>query len=321
MLRTRIITAAILLTITLFALRHTSAWAVWMTLAMAAAGWEWGRMNGLRTVGSWATAAAVILLMLISARLGWMDLGLQTWGVSAQLYAPSATAAALAPIWWTAVVAWLIASVILLRGGSQVWQRLGVWPRWTGGVLALWVAALAAVHAHAQGVGFLLSALALVWMADISAYFCGRAFGQRLITRKLAPSISPGKTWEGALGGMAGTLALACLWVNLEAKWLSQASGLLAENAQNAASASTLLSLNWGMSIFSMILQNHGFGILILTVIWMTAMSISGDLVESLIKRSAGLKDSSQLLPGHGGVLDRIDAILPTLPIAMIFIA
>lgn len=319
MLRTRLITAVILLALTLLALLHTSAWAALMVLAVAAAGWEWGRMNGLGAAGRWATVAAVVLLATISARLGWVELGLASWGMGASLYAASVPTSALTPLWWAAALLWTLASVALLRGGVPTWQRLGIWPRWSGGVLALWAAWLAAVSAHTQGVGFLLSTMALVWMADVSAYFCGKSLGRHWLA-KLAPSISPGKTWVGATGGMLGAMALALGWAYLEAKWLFPHSASVLENTHHVVQTGVFNFPHWGMSIFSVIFNQYGWGILILVVAWMTIMSIAGDLVESLAKRSAGLKDSSQLLPGHGGVLDRIDALLPTLPIAMIFV-
>ncbi len=143
------------------------------------------------------------------------------------------------------------------------------------------------------GVNFLLSVLVLVWMADIAAYAAGRTFGLKFTKRKLAPAISPGKSWEGAWGGMAGVLALAVAWV-------------MADRALQAAVP----------SLYSR-LALSGWWLLVIAALFLAAMSVVGDLVESLIKRSAGVKDSSQLLPGHGGVLDRVDALLPTLPLAM----
>ncbi len=135
---------------------------------------------------------------------------------------------------------------------------------------------------------YLLSVMALVWIADIGAYFSGKAFGKR----KLAPSISPGKSWEGAIGGWLAVLILA------------GASSFLP--VFNDTFAVQLLE-NWGW-----------FG-------WASALtvlvvaSVAGDLFESQLKRRADMKDSSNLLPGHGGVLDRIDALIPTLPLAVLF--
>lgn len=134
---------------------------------------------------------------------------------------------------------------------------------------------------------YLLSVMAIVWIADIGAYFAGKAFGKR----KLAPSISPGKSWEGAIGGWIAVLVLA----GLSAHYPPLADTFAAD---------VLAGLGWA-----------GFaGVMTL----MVAASIVGDLFESQLKRRAEMKDSSNLLPGHGGVLDRIDALIPTLPLAVL---
>ncbi|WP_377705387.1 phosphatidate cytidylyltransferase [Pseudoduganella sp. UC29_71] len=136
---------------------------------------------------------------------------------------------------------------------------------------------------------FLISVMALVWIADIGAYFSGKAFGKR----KLAPTISPGKSWEGAIGG--------CIAVVL----LSAVSVLLAP------------SVPWLQDTFVVSLQaKRGWGLTIVILVVICAFSVIGDLFESMLKRRAGFKDSSNLLPGHGGVLDRIDALVPVLPLA-----
>jgi phosphatidate cytidylyltransferase len=131
------------------------------------------------------------------------------------------------------------------------------------------------------------SAMAIIWCADIGAYFFGRAFGKR----KLAVRVSPGKSWEGAIGGLATVFVVTAL-----AWWLfPQAPVLSTILAEQAGPALTLLGL---------------------TVI--VALSIIGDLFESLLKRTRGVKDSGRLLPGHGGVLDRIDALIPTMPACLL---
>jgi phosphatidate cytidylyltransferase len=144
-------------------------------------------------------------------------------------------------------------------------------------------------QARLTGLGLLLSVLLLVWMADIAAYFGGKALGRR----KLAPTISPGKTWEGAVSGFIGVFAMAAAWL-----WA---------DAQGIADASSLYARLW----------SFGPLLAVLSLAFLVSMSVVGDLVESLVKRSAGVKDSSGLLPGHGGVLDRVDALLPVLPLAM----
>jgi phosphatidate cytidylyltransferase len=127
------------------------------------------------------------------------------------------------------------------------------------------------------------------------AYFFGRAFGGRFFV-KLAPSISPGTSWEGVFGGILGVFLVALLWVEFD---------------QSGGSALP--------SFFTLILEK-GWWVAVPALLFMSAMSVVGDLVESLVKRSAGMKDSSGLLPGHGGVLDRVDALLPTLPLAMMLV-
>jgi phosphatidate cytidylyltransferase len=134
---------------------------------------------------------------------------------------------------------------------------------------------------------YLLSVMALVWIADIFAYFCGKAFGKR----KLAPTISPGKSWEGAIGGGIFVLLISAAVILFGGPALA-GTFVVAVHAK----------FGWLMTI------------LILMVI--TAASVVGDLFESQLKRRAGVKDSSNLLPGHGGVLDRIDALIPVLPLA-----
>jgi phosphatidate cytidylyltransferase len=134
---------------------------------------------------------------------------------------------------------------------------------------------------------YLLSVMAIVWVADIGAYFAGKAFGKR----KLAPSISPGKSWEGAIGGWLAVLALNAICVFVPAL---------------KGTFSTQLQAAWGWAGW----------ITILSIL--VAASVVGDLFESQLKRRVGMKDSSGLLPGHGGVLDRIDALIPVLPLALL---
>ena len=121
--------------------------------------------------------------------------------------------------------------------------------------------------------------MAVCWVADISAYFVGRRFGRH----KLAPNISPGKTWEGVAGGVFGVLIYGSIVLNFSP-----------------------LREHWTIGIF---------GTMLLLLV-LTAVSVAGDLFESLLKRQAEIKDSSQLLPGHGGVLDRVDSLTATLPLA-----
>ncbi len=281
MLKQRVITALVLLAILLPALFYPSPWpftAVVLVLITAAA-WEWGRLNGLGMGASLLLGAVCMLLCGASVALGWTQQSLPQ---------------ALAPVWVAGGIAWVVVAVLLLRAGVPGWPRIAIGARIVSGVLVLWLAWLAAVQARALGVNFLLSVLALVWAADIAAYFAGRAFGLRFSKGKLAPAISPGKSWEGVWGGMLGVLLLALVWVGADA-------------ALNASVP----------SFYTLLVQHGGWLLLVPVVLGMAAMSVCGDLIESLVKRSAGAKDSSHLLPGHGGVLDRVDALLPTLPLAL----
>jgi phosphatidate cytidylyltransferase len=275
-LKQRVITAIVLLAILLPALFWPSPYPfAAVTLVLIAAGaWEWGRLNGLAQAGSVAFAGACLLMC-------------------AAAWAGGLLSKPLGLLWSVAGALWVLAAAWLLRAGPAGWPRIPRAVRLVAGLLALWVAWLAVAQARVIGINFLLSILVLVWVADIAAYAAGRAFGLKFTKRKLAPAISPGKSWEGAWGGMAGVMVLAVAWVIADRVWHALVPSLY----------SRLVAPGWWL--------------LVIAVLFLAAMSIAGDLVESLVKRSAGVKDSSNLLPGHGGVLDRVDALLPTLPLAM----
>lgn len=285
MLKQRVITAVILLAILLPAMFYTTPvpfCAVALVL-IAAGGWEWGRLNALNSSVS-------VLLGLFMAML----CGL-TW-YAGYLEKP------LSVMWTLTAGAWVLGGGGLLRVGVAGWPRIPRALRLLGGLVALWLAWLAVAQARVIGIPFLLSVLLLVWVADIAAYAAGRTFGGRLTHRKLALSISPGKSWEGVWGGMVGVVLLSLGWVMLDRFF--------------EGSSLTLFS----GSLYSRLWAQHGVVVMLVAVIFMSAMSVVGDLVESLVKRSAGVKDSSGLLPGHGGVLDRVDALLPAVPLAMMLI-
>jgi phosphatidate cytidylyltransferase len=271
-LRQRIITALVLLAVLLPALVVKQIWpfAILTLAAMAAAGWEWARLN---QAGTFAVGFGALLGVACAAALwaGW-DEG-----------APRL-------VWWSATGIWVLGGVWILRGGVSGWPRLPRSARLAVGMVALWTAWLALANAKVDGLNFILSIFCLVWSADICAYAGGRAFGRR----KLAPGISPGKSWEGVWSGMLGALVVAAGWL------LFDASGAI-DSTSFYGVVATRFSL-FGLA-----------GI----VVFLVAMSVVGDLVESLVKRSAGAKDSSGLLPGHGGILDRVDALLPVFPIAL----
>lgn len=276
MLKQRVITAVVLLAILLPALfwRTPEPFLVITLLLIAAGGWEWGRMTGL------GQGASVLL-------------GLVTLALCGAAWALGWTGRPSAPFWTIVGGVWVLAGAALVRTGVEGWPRVPRAVQVAGGVLALVLAWLAMAQARVIGVNFLLSVLVLVWMADIAAYFAGRAFGGRFTKSRLAPVISPKKSWEGVWGGMVGVVLLAVAWT-------------LADRALEASVP----------SLHSRLADVHWL-LLVVAALFLAAMSVLGDLAESLVKRSAGFKDSSQLLPGHGGVLDRVDALLPTLPLAM----
>ncbi len=278
MLRQRVITALVLLALLLPALFAASPlpFALLSLLLISAAAWEWARLNAVGS-GMAALATGGLLAMLCAASLT----KLTQVGQSAGL-------------WWLAMAVWLLGGAWALARGPAAWSGLPRMIRWVLGLGGLWLAWAALAQARTIGINFLLSVMCVVWAADIAAYFCGRAFGRR----KLAPTISPGKSWEGVYGGVAGVLLLSLLWL-----WLEPG-----------------LSLD-SPSLFLLLRQRLGLGGLALSLLLLAALSVMGDLFESLVKRSAGVKDSSALLPGHGGVLDRVDALLPVLPAALALIS
>lgn len=278
MLKQRVITALVLLAILLPALFYPSPvpFSIVVLVLMAAGAWEWARLNGCGMWSSLVLGGVCVVLCALTWWLGWLQRPLTA-------------------LWFVGGALWVLGSAAMLRAGVLGWPRVPAPLRLLGGLLVLWLAWVAAVQARQVGINFLMSALALVWMADIAAYFAGRAFGLRFTKNRLAASISPGKSWEGVWGGSVGVLMLALVWIAADARLQAPVA-----------------------SLFTHLVSPGGYWLLP-AVLFMTAMSVTGDLVESLIKRAAGAKDSSGLLPGHGGVLDRIDALLPTLPLAMMF--
>ncbi|QHE85778.1 phosphatidate cytidylyltransferase [Hydrogenophaga sp. BPS33] len=271
MLKQRIITAVLLLAVLLPALFYPSIelFAALSLLMIVAAGWEWARLNACGpklSLGLGIGLGVLLACVWLAGGLGW----------------------SLRPLWLALGVLWVLMAVVMLRRGVSGWSRWPAGLRVCIGMVWIACAWLAMVQARQVGLVFLLSVLCLVWMADIAAYFGGKAFGKR----KLAPGISPGKSQEGALSGLLGVLLLAACWLLVDPEGGSLYARLWADGPAWAVAG----------------------------VVFLVAMSVAGDLVESLVKRSAGAKDSSQLLPGHGGVLDRVDALLPVLPLAMMLI-
>jgi len=299
MLKQRVITALILVAILLPTLAAQAAWpfAALTLVFISAAGWEWSRLNDAPGVRAVIMGAAVAGACLYVAQY----LGLSVWGAM-----PTATSASAghvhgwgqplvgfatpAGIWLAAVFIWVAGGAAVLRFGTRYWKQVPQFARRLLGLALLALAWLALVESKAQGLNYLLSVFCLVWAADIGAYFGGRTFGRR----KLAPSISPGKSWEGVWTGMLVVGLLAACWI-----WVDRNVGVDSP------------------SLYSRLLLGLGPVGMLMSLAFLAAMSVVGDLFESMIKRQAGAKDSSQLLPGHGGVLDRIDALLPVLPLSL----
>jgi phosphatidate cytidylyltransferase len=266
MLGQRIITALVLLIV--LGLSLAAAVPIWFQLLVAAfisiAAWEWFRLLGAS--GAWSAAGALLV----------SGLGFSIYWSSSPAIEPW--------LFGAACLGWLIAALPALR--DPEWLKRGRVLQAVMPVLML-SACLSSAFAILSKLGplGLVSLLAIVWLADVGAYFAGRALGRR----KLAPSISPNKTIEGAMGGLAA-VALYVLVVSA----IPAGKGLFP----------AALSEAWGLA-----------GALLALLI-LAGLSITGDLFESLLKRRAGVKDSSRLLPGHGGVFDRIDALVPVLPVA-----
>ena len=279
MLKQRIITALALLAVLLPALFADSPqpFLLLSILMIGAGAWEWGNMNGMSSRQAILSGVICVDLCVFAWWAGWTT-STDAW------------------VWWMAGASWVGLTAWMLQRGVQGWALWHRDLRWLLGLFMLWLAWLAMAQARTASVQLLLSIFCLVWAADVFAYFCGKALGGRIIHRKLAPTVSPGKSWEGAIGGLLGVFVLAWVWMQLEQTY------------------------QWpGTSLFTH-MMTHGVFLWALSLIFITTMSVVGDLVESLVKRSAGVKDSSNLLPGHGGVLDRLDALLPSLPIALMLL-
>ena len=269
MLKTRVLTAAVLLAVLLSALFLLSGngWIAFCALLLGIAAWEWGALAGLAATGRPIYTAFVIGLFVLPEVL--------EVSRADGLYAPIWIYCAAALFWIILVPLWM-------------WRR----PRMDGRALLLTAGAIALVPAFAAAVdlrsvrpSLLVAVLATVWISDSAAYLVGRRFGKR----KLAPFISPGKTWEGVAGALAAVALYALAWASL-----SGPAGLPLGPGRAQLGPVWILPVLLGLAVAGMI----------------------GDLLESLIKRQAGVKDSGALLPGHGGVLDRIDAPLAMLPLA-----
>lgn len=256
MLRERLITAFLLIGgfLGCLFLLPDVAWTVVVLLPLVVGAWEWAKLSNFST----ALKYIFVIINILSA---------------AAVY----TLHAAQWVYLASMALWLVIVPLTLAYG---WQLKSVALRIPLGMLVLVPLWAALVELRTHGAGLVLVLMGVVWVADSAAYFTGRRFGKH----KLAPTISPGKTWEG-VAGAALTLMIYIAIV------LSVLHG------------ATFDAWTWLLPV--MILGGL-----------MLYLSIIGDLFESWIKRVAGAKDSGNILPGHGGVLDRIDALTSTLPIA-----
>lgn len=272
MLSTRVATAFLLLCGLAAALQWAEGrgWLYLVSGIAACGAWEWqgladrARAGARASVPNQLVAGAIVLTAVLVAGFTLLD---ETGVPRPATIAWLSGIYALAALFWVGVVPWC------LKYHDRAWPR--PWAELSG-IVVLLPAALALAHLRALGAITLLLLLAGIWIADTAAYFVGRALGRH----KLAPAISPAKTWEGAIGAamavsLYGVLLLADGPVAMRVPLPVQIVGLIA----------------------------------------LAAVSIVGDLYESLLKRHAHVKDSGKLLPGHGGVLDRIDSLTATLPL------
>jgi len=269
MLKQRIITAIVLFVLFLTAVFTLPplGWIVLVSLMIWQGATEWARLSKMSASLVLAYCAATLLLML---GMLWLDSKID------------------AHISLLPHLFWYVVSVILWVAVVPAWMILGwqLYNRWLMGLLG-WVVliptGLAMIDLRGTSPWLLLGVMFVVWLADTAAYFSGRKFGKH----KLAPSISPGKTWEGVYG--------ALVFVTIYVSVIGWGTGLI--KSYQMFAAITVISWFW------------------------VALSVVGDLFESAIKRQAGVKDSGTLLPGHGGLLDRIDALTSTLPfVALVMI-
>jgi len=274
-LKQRLITAAILIPLVVWGVFSLPTYTLSLVFAaiLAAGAWEWTALMGL---SSMLARIFYILTLILMFALG-------SWAVinHVMLYIVMGLAAS----WWIGALIWIqryshhVAHPDTDIGGKAIIHAPQMkWHFGLAGILVFippWVALVVMHDEGTFGPYWVLFILILIWGADSGAYFAGRRWGKR----KLAPLVSPGKTWEGVLGACAVTILLAII-------------GSLVFNISRA-----------GLLAF------------ILLCLATTLFSVVGDLLESMLKRQAGVKDSGHLLPGHGGVLDRIDSLVSGLPV------
>lgn len=279
MLRTRVITALVLLAVLVAATFWTSPFqfTVFVSVVLALGVLEWTRLMGLASILP-RTAYMVLLLICMLGLAGLM--GLEPSAQSLERSVVLAVTGAGVAFWCLA--AWLVMSFPATRTLWATWPRTALMGLFT--LLPVWCALIQLKYLNSAGY-LVLAVIALVSVADIGAYFVGRAWG----SSKLAPQVSPGKSWAGFWGGLSASALLACLL-------------LVPVNA------------------FVETLNPFSILLLLLTAVVVAVFSVFGDLFESMLKRSQGMKDSGRLLPGHGGVLDRIDSLTAAAPVFVFFL-
>lgn len=258
MLKQRVWAALALILAFLAALFYATppVWASLMGMVALGAAWEWARLCGLPR-GLYVLLAGTIIALLYAV--------------------PSAPI--MQGVWLTVLLFWFCAAPLWMIKHSAI-RHPGLLSM--SGLIVLaptWLALVLLREVHPL---LLLFLMGLVWVADSAAYFSGHRWGRH----KLAPRISPGKTWEGVAGALVAGLLYVWLW------------RLISPETMMRFPAQT----GWGQSVL---------------VTLLVAISITGDLFESHLKRVAGVKDSGSLIPGHGGILDRIDSQTAVLPVAM----
>lgn len=263
MLKQRIITAIWLIPLALLGFFALSGWyfAAFIGLVLTLGAWEWAQLAGLRCqLQRWlfALVTGALFALLLAMPQVWLAL------------------------LWLAFAWWLAATLMVFTFPASVRSWGGLW----GQLLIGWVILLPAglgllvLKGMQQGNALILSIMLMVWAADIGAYFSGRAFGKR----KLAPRVSPGKSWAGLYGGLLASVLIA---------------------------AACALYFSLPAATFA------GY---VLAAAIIVLFSVIGDLTESMFKRHAGIKDSSNLLPGHGGIMDRIDSLAAALPLYALYL-
>src|SRR6266851_1649425 len=269
-MRTRILTALVLIPVTMAALLFSPppVWAAITLVIVALASREWAALTGYRKLRG-------VLLVTVTVLIGTCMLFTRWSGCDGDGGWPEALVVS---ICGAATLFWVVIAPAWLYFGWRVESKLVLTLVGWLVLIATWVAV---VQLQARSPALLLALMAIVWVADSAAYFAGRRFGKR----KLAPAISPGKTWEGVYGALIAVAVYALALLPF------------AEGAGYSAAIVPSSVIVW-----------------VALVLALTGVSIVGDLFESQLKRNRGVKDSGKLLPGHGGVLDRIDALLAALP-------